>query len=152
MVEEQKEIEPEEKVIEIAPEKKAEPTGIKIEPARKPDVAPPLLDLGAEAEEEIPPAVKVAREGKIPISPGVIKPLFRFEGLALAETTNFAGFIYTEEDLDDIAQLVEQTGLEATPVLQLFLALSGMHASRGLAFFAWRRAGKPEGMQYRKGE
>lgn len=130
-----------------------EPSGIRLTPRREPEVKPPLE--GPEGEitpEEISPAIKVAREGKIPISRGVVKPLLRFEGMLLAETTGYRPFLYTEEDLEDIWQLVEQTGLEATPVVQLFLAMGGLHAEKFAGYMVWRKAGKPEALSMKKGE
>ena len=143
-------MEEEEKIkVERKEEEKLPPSGLRVTRAREAEVPPPLLE---EEIAEVPPEVRVAAIGKIPISPAVVKPLLRFEGIALAETTNFSGFLYTEEDLENIAELVQQCGLQATPMLQLFLALGGMHAERGFAYFAWRKGGKPEGMKYHKGE
>jgi len=122
------------------------PSGIRILKRGEPEVEPPLKEGEGEPGLEELPKVKLAREGKIPISRGVVKPLLRFEGMALAEQTGYSGFLYTEEDLEDIWQLIEQTGLEATPVVQVFLVLGGMHAERFGGYWMWRKAGKPPGM------
>jgi len=156
MSEEEKQAEEVKPKLEIPKEKLTiekigeKPGGIRILQRGEPEIEPPLKE-GVEAEaEELGPAVKVAREGKIPISRGVVKPLLRFEGLLLAETTGYRPFLYTEEDLEDIWELVEQTGLEATPAVQVFLALGGLHAEKFAGWLMWKKQGKPEELSMKK--
>jgi len=149
MVEEEKKVEGVKEVEKEAPAREA-PVGLRIKRTRPADVIPPLT--GEEVAEEIAPEVRVAAEGKIPISPAVVKPLLRFEGIVLAETTGYKGWLYTEEDLENIAELVQQCGLTATPMIQLFLALGGMHAERGMGWVMWKKAGKPDAMSMNPAE
>lgn len=117
-----------------------EGSGIKITPTK--GELPPPLEAGAEP----PPAEEIKAErvtGKIPISPAVIKPPLRFEGLALSEITGYPGFIYSEEDLEDIALLIQECGLEADPKIQVLIALLGLHAAKFTGYMAWKRTGRP---------
>ena len=120
------------------------PGGLQAKALGDPEVRPPLEPLdGKELEEEEKEEdLRVVQSGKIPIHPAVVKPLLRFEGEALKEFTGYPGWLYSEEDLANIAELVQQTGLEATPIMQLMLALAGAHAERTMGYFAWKRSGK----------
>ncbi|MBT9148540.1 MAG: hypothetical protein DDT32_02315 [Syntrophomonadaceae bacterium] len=107
-----------------------EPTG---------DLEPPIKDIADEPE--LPTARQVT--GKIPISSAVIKPPLRFEGLLLSQLTGYPGWIYTEEDLDEIAKLVQSCGYEATPAIQLLLVMAGLHGAKFGGYLAWKKAGRP---------
>ena len=113
--------------------------GIEITPRVAEGQVEPPLKSEEEAQPEVPPEVKVIREGKIPIHPVVIKPLFRFEGNMFAELTGYQGWLYSEEDIQAIADLIQQTGLQATPVWQLILLILGLHAEKGMGWVMWRR-------------
>lgn len=118
--------------------------GIQAKALGEAEVAPPLA--GKEGEkiegEEEEKDLGVVKSGKIPINPAVVKPLLRFEGIALAEFTGYSGWLYSEEDLANIAELVQQMGMEATPAMQLGLVLAGLHAEKTMGYFTWKRAGK----------
>ncbi|MBT9132990.1 MAG: hypothetical protein DDT33_01521 [Firmicutes bacterium] len=114
-----------------------EPTG---------DLEPPIKDTQAD-EPELPTARQVT--GKIPISPAVVKPPLRFEGLLLSQLTGYPGWIYTEEDLDEIAKLVQECGYEATPAIQLLLVMAGLHGAKFGGYLAWKKAGRPGDLRKR---
>ena len=117
---------------------KPEPSGIKITPT-KGEIPPPIGE-----EEEFPPEEIPIKKitGKIPLSPAVIKPPLRLEGLVLAETTGWEGWIYQESDLDDLCALIEQCGIEADPKIQVLLALGTLHGAKFTAYLAWKRGGR----------
>ena len=116
--------------------------GIRIEQTEG-EIKPPLTELPAGAPpdgEDIEPK-KIT--GKIPLSPAVVKPPLRLEGLVLAEFTGWNGWLYTEEELEEWAQLIAQMGIEMTPGMQVIAGLGTMHAARFIGFQAWRKIGKP---------
>jgi len=111
------------------------------------EIKPPL-DLEAEAAQEAEEAreseeAAAITPGKIPLSPAVIKPPLRFEGMLLAELTGYPDFVYTEEDISDICEIIKQCGWEATPKSQVLLVLLGIHAAKFAGYMAWKRAGRP---------
>lgn len=127
---------------EIKVEKKAKETGIKVTPT--PGELPPPLKEGEEVEtplEEEIAAKKVM--GKIPLSPAVVKPPLRFEGLALAEATGYPGWIWTEEDLEDFAMLIQECGIQADPRIQVLIGLFTLHGAKMMGYMAWKKAGRP---------
>lgn len=113
--------------------------GIKI--TEPPTEIKPPLELG---EEEAPPEeIEPGRvTGKIPLSPAVIKPPLRFEGMVLAETTGYPGWLYTEEDLEDIAELIRECGWEMDPRIQVLLCLVTIHGAKFTGYMAWKRSGR----------
>ncbi len=113
--------------------------GIKV--VEQPTEIKPPLEEGEEAapKEEIEPG-RVT--GKIPLSPAVIKPPLRFEGMVLAEMTGYPGWMYTEEDLEDIAELVRECGWEMDPRIQILLSLGTIHAAKFTGYMAWKRTGR----------
>ena len=112
-----------------------EPTG---------DVEPPLKGE-AVAEPEAPAPREIPRElpKKVPLSPAVVKIPLRFEGQALAHLTGYPGWVYTEEDLNEIASLAQACGIEAPPAIQLVIALTGVHAAKFAGYIAWKKKGRP---------
>lgn len=108
-----------------------EPTG---------DLEPPIKEEPVP-EPEIPTIKPLPK--KIPLSPAVVKMPLRFEGQALAQLTGYSGWIYTEEDLNEIANLAQACGIEASPLIQLLIALTGVHAAKLAGYAAWKRKGRP---------
>lgn len=106
------------------------------------EIKPPLETPEGEEEpspEEIEPG-KVT--GKIPLSPALIKPPLRFEGMVLAEITGYPGWLYTEEDLEDIAELIRECGWEMDPRIQVLLSLVTIHGAKFTGYMAWKRTGR----------
>lgn len=129
---------------EIKVEKTPGDSGIRITPTES-ELAPPLTeDREREeariAEEEVTPKKII---GKMPISPIIIKPPLRFETLALQEATGYPVPIWSEEDIEDLANFVADLGLEMHPGFQVLLSMVTAHAAWFLGFSAWRRAGRP---------
>lgn len=136
---------------EFKVEKESTPEGISIEPTEG-ELKPPLQRTeGEEVAEEAPPEAKKVI-GKIPLSPAVIKPPFRLEGALLAEATGWAGWLYKEEELDELCTLIEACGIELTPQIQVVIALGTIHGVRFAGFMNWRRKGRPGDTRKRTGE
>jgi len=113
--------------------------GIKVVEAPT-EIKPPLEGPEEEAPvEEIEPG-RVT--GKIPLSPAVIKPPLRFEGMVLSEITGYPGWLYTEEDLEDIAELIRECGWEMDPRIQILLSLVTIHGAKFTGYMAWKRTGR----------
>ena len=125
---------------------KKETGGIEITPTEG-ELAPPLKE---EVVEEIPEVVPPRPPTKIPLSPAVIKPPLRFEGQVLSELTGYTGWLYTEEDLEDIANLIEQCGWEVAPQIQILIALLTLHGVKYGGYLAWKRAGRPGDLKKKK--
>ncbi len=121
--------------------KKEGPSGEGIKITEQATEIKPPLEEGEEVkpEEEIEPG-RVT--GKIPLSPAVIKPPLRFEGMVLAEITGYPGWLYTEEDLEDIAELIRECGWEMDPRLQILLSLVTIHGAKFTGYMAWKRTGR----------
>jgi len=121
--------------------------GISFEKA-KGEIKPPLEGYEAVEEEETKVIGKPLK-GKVPISPAMVKPPLRFEGLVLAEVTGYPGWIYTEEDLEDIATLIQECGFELDPRIQVFVALGTLHAAKFTGYLNWKRSGRPRDIKKR---
>ena len=107
------------------------------------EIEPPLssADEGKEPSvEEIEPA-RVT--GKVPLKPGVVKPLLRFQGAVVADVTGYPGWMYTEEDLQEIGELIELCGWTMDPRIQVVASLAGLNAAKFTAFQLWKRRGRP---------
>jgi len=114
--------------------------GIKVVEAAT-EIKPPL-----EGPEDQGPAEEIEPgrvTGKIPLSPAVIKPPLRFEGSVLAEVTGYPGWLYSEEDLEDIAELIRECGWEMDPRIQILLSLVTIHGAKFTGYMAWKRTGRP---------
>ena len=86
---------------------------------------------------------KVARTGKVPLHPAVIRLPFSIFGRVGTELTGYPGFTFTEQELNDLAELWMQTGVEMPPMMQAMVGTTAMAGGKVLGYYAWRRAGKP---------
>ena len=102
--------------------------------------APPEPEPAAPSVEDAP--VSTVKREKVPISPALVKPPLRFEGVLLSELTGYDGWLYTDEDLNNIAELVEKCGLEASPAMQLILAVLGIHGAKAAGYLTWVQRGR----------
>jgi len=128
----------------------AHPGGIGVEPTEG-EIKPPLEQPeGEEIPEEVPEAKRVM--GKVPLSPAVIKPPLRLEGTVLAEATGWKGWLYTEEELNDLCELIEQCGIEMRPQVQVLIAFGTIHGVRIAGYMAWKRRGRPGDTRKQTGE
>lgn len=117
-----------------------------------PGTKPPLFE-GREGEEELREAVplreeigaeeKVMRAGKLPMHPAVIRLPFSILGRVGTELTGYPGFTFTEQELNDLAELWVQCGVEMNPLLQASIGTTAMVGGKSLGYFAWVKAGKP---------
>ena len=98
----------------------------------------PLPDRGEVGGEE-----RVARAGKVPLHPAVIRLPFSILGRVGTELTQYPGFTFTEQELNDLAELWVQCGIEASPILQASIGTTAMTGGKFLGYFAWVKAGKP---------
>ena len=129
--------------------------GISIKPTEG-EIKPPLeeqfkeeAERGEEGEEE-----EIARKvtEKIPISSAIIKPPLRLEGNVLAEVTGYPGWIYTEEELEEITLLIQELGVMLSPGIQVVIALATMHGAKFTAFQIWKRTGRKNDLKKQTGE
>ena len=108
------------------------------------ETKPPLADM---SEEELGaptmPQERVARAGKVPLHPAVIRLPFSIFGRIGTELTHYPGFTFTEQELNDLADLWIQCGIEASPMLQAAIGTTAMVGGKTLGYAAWVRAGKP---------
>ena len=116
-------------------------------PDEEGQVKPPLAGMGNESEDtreeaNVATEAGILTQGAVPLHPAVIRPLFRFEGQVLAEWTNYPGWEYAEEDLNDIAEAAAQMGIMAPAWAQFMLLIVGLHGVKFTAYRAWKRAGK----------
>lgn len=116
--------------------------GVRFKPAAAEYKAPEEALL-KEEEGRPSPELEVAKAGKVPLHPAMVKIPLRAEGLILSEWTKWEGWLYTEAELNDIADLAIQVGIELNPAMQFFTALLGAHAFKMIGFVRWRRAGSP---------
>lgn len=96
---------------------------------------PPREEIGAEE--------RVMRAGKVPLHPAVIRLPFSIAGRIGTELTNYPGFTFTTQELDDLAELWVQCGISMTPILQAAIGTTAMTGGKFLGYFAWVKAGKP---------
>ncbi|MBU1449318.1 hypothetical protein KKF45_05735, partial [Patescibacteria group bacterium] len=69
---------------------------------------PPREELGAEE--------RVVRAGKLPLHPAVIRLPFSIMGRIGNELTGYPGFVFTEQELNDLADLWVQCGVMMNPL------------------------------------
>jgi len=102
------------------------------------ELPPTPEELRIEEEEQ---KLRRATRGKVPILASTVRIPMRFEGEFLANATGWDGWRYSDAEMDDVWLLVQQLGLEASPALQLFGIIVGMHGARLAAFVAWKKKG-----------
>ena len=129
-------------MMEKDPEKT--PGGFSFEPPTG-DIKPPLTEEGLREDEEEIKSTEARQfvQGKIPLHPAVIKAPASVVGRLATEITGYPGFTFTEEELNDLAELWVACGIETSPTIQ---ALIGSVAVLGVkigGYTVWRRAGKP---------
>ena len=134
----------------MAGEEKAEGLHFTTEEAQ---IAPPLSAEISEEEEELgevprrpgagEAAERVARQGKIPLHPAVIRLPASILGRVGTELTGYPGFTFTEQELNDLADLWMQCGIEMNPLMQASIGTTAMLGGKSLGYFAWVKSGKP---------
>ena len=115
-------------------------------------IAPPFegrdkeeeLQEAMPARGEIAPEEKVMRAGKVPLHPAVIRLPFSIFGRIGTELTGYPGFTFTEMELNDLAELWVQCGVEMNPLLQASIGTTAMVGGKSVGYFAWVKAGKPK--------
>lgn len=96
---------------------------------------PPHEEMGAEE--------RLVRSGKVPLHPAVIRLPFSIFGRIGTELTGYPGFTFNELELNDLAELWIQCGIEMNPLLQASIGTTAMVGGKSLGYFAWVKAGKP---------
>lgn len=104
------------------------------------DLAQPLPSREGELRAE----ERVMRAGKVPLHPAVIRLPFSIFGRIGTELTGYPGFTFTEMELNDLAELWVQCGVEMNPLLQASIGTTAMVGGKSLGYFAWVKSGKPK--------
>uniref|UniRef100_A0A6M3JPQ2 Uncharacterized protein n=1 Tax=viral metagenome TaxID=1070528 RepID=A0A6M3JPQ2_9ZZZZ len=117
-------------------------SGIDFTSNEESDIAPPLG--GPEAAEPTPHI----DEGKVspkevPLHPAMIRIPMRAEGLALEHITGWEGWPWTEEELNDFAEMGAALDIRLNPLWQFMVAIISAHAIKISFYVRWSRAGKP---------
>ena len=129
-----------------------ESSGIRTSRRRPTEYSPPLArdEEGEEtrvlsreelAAEEAEGKLRPAARGKVPILASTVRIPMRFEGEFLATATGWDGWKYSDDEMNDVWLLVQELGLEASPALQLFGIIVGMHGARLAGYAAWKKKG-----------
>lgn len=111
---------------------------------------PPLAG-GGEGEPgeiyerpEAGPEMGAMRQGKVPLHPAMIRLPFSVIGRVLTELTQYPGFTFTDQELNDLAELWIQCGIVLDPRIQAAVGTTSMVGAKALGYFAWVKAGRPE--------
>lgn len=122
-------------------------------PTRELDSQPPLAgeEVGPEPEPVIrgptpsPEEVATAqlKGGKVPLHPAFVRLPLSLTGRAAQGVTGYDGFIFTDQELNDLAELWIQCGVTLSPVMQASVATITVVAIKVIVYTQWRRAGKP---------
>lgn len=96
------------------------------------------------SREELGAEERILRAGKVPLHPAVIRLPFSILGRIGTELTGYPGFTFTEMELNDLAELWVQCGVEMNPLLQASIGTTAMVGGKSLGYFAWVKAGKPK--------
>lgn len=108
---------------------------------------PPLAEREEEAGEEIlrkeAREEEVLRVGKVPLHPAAVRLPASILGRIGTELTGYPGFTFTEQELNDLAELWIQCGIEMNPLLQASIGTTAMVGFKSLGYFTWVKAGKP---------
>ena len=101
-------------------------------------------ELGEIPEERRAAAGRVARQGKVPLHPAVIRLPASILGRVGTELTGYPGFTFTDQELNDLADLWMQCGIEMSPMIQAAVGTTAMLGGKSLGYLAWVKAGKPK--------
>lgn len=104
---------------------------------------PPPTEEESIEEETFGAEARLARQGKVPLHPAAIRFPAAVAGRVSAEVTGFPGFIFTDQELQELGELWTQCGLEASPIVQAMVATTAMIAIKAAALIAWQKAGRP---------
>lgn len=86
----------------------------------------------------------VARTGNVPLHPAVVRLPASVLGRIGTEFTGYPGFTFTEGELNDLAELWMQTGVEMPPMVQAMVGTTAMVGGKMIGYSVWRKAGKPK--------
>lgn len=75
-----------------------------------------------------------------PMTAAIIKAPLRFEGNILKELTGFDGWMWTDEELEEVGRLFESCGFTANPMVQIALLLMTLHMTKAMGWVAIRRS------------
>jgi len=97
----------------------------------------PLPQRGEMGAEE-----RVMRQGRVPLHPAAIRLPASIFGRIGTELTGYPGWTFTEMELNDLAELWIQCGIEMNPLLQASIGTTAMVGGKSLGYFAWVKGGK----------
>jgi len=98
--------------------------------------------LPARGEGILPAEERVMRAGRVPLHPAAIRLPASIFGRIGTELTGYPGFTFTEQELNDLADLWIQCGIEMNPMLQASIGTTAMVGGKSLGYFAWVKGGK----------
>ena len=82
-------------------------------------------------------------KGGLPLHPAVIRLPASVFGRLATELSGYEGFAFTREELEDLASLWMECGIEADPRLQAMVGSVAMLGVKAGGYTAWRRQGRP---------
>lgn len=91
---------------------------------------PTEADVSTTKQSQVPSAMTAA----------IIKAPLRFEGNILKELTGFEGWMWTDEELEEVGRLFESCGFTANPMVQVVLLLMTLHMTKAMGWIALRRS------------
>ena len=132
-----------------------ETSGLHFEEVKADTPAPLGAETTEEEEAELgevprPPgagagaAERVARQGKIPLHPAVVRLPASILGRIGTELTGYPGFTFTEQELNDLADLWMQCGIQMNPLMQASIGTTAMLGGKSIGYFSWVKMGKPK--------
>lgn len=118
----------------------------------KGEISPPISpEEISEGEEEASQAdeIRKVQKGAVPLHPAVIRLPVGVLGRVLRELTTYPGFEFTDQELNDLAELWMECGVEMNPVAQATTGTMAMMAGKVGGYVAWKRQGSPAKVEER---
>ena len=89
------------------------------------------------------PEGQILKAGKVPLHPAVVRLPASVFGRIGTEALGYPGFTFTDKELEDLAELWAQTGVEMSPMLQAAIGTSAMFGGKVLGYYIWKKMGSP---------
>lgn len=125
------------------PEVEVNPPGQDIVQPEAEVEAPGITREQIEAKEVEEPE-RLAKIGKVPLHPAVVRIPFSVMGRIGTELTSYPGFTFTEQELADLGELWQQTGIMMAPLTQAAIGTTAMVGAKVMGYTLWVKAGKPK--------
>ena len=110
------------------------------------EVTPPLTEEALREEKKVAEEgmEREALKGKVPIHPALIRLPASVAGRLATEFTGYDGFTFTEQELNDLAEIWMQVGIMVPPLAQALIATSAMVGIKVGGYATWKKLGKPK--------